>query len=306
MFGWPPQVRAALADALARPGPPDDLDRRANLLLVLMGDGQYGVRRAAFRAMARINQEKLGSVCTAWALLTEENVHPAQRPYMIDMRRRAAEAAAWLEPIPADGPVANLAFDPEPDVRETFARCRRERQERDWAGGYVRNVLAACDSASLLKAWKYGRALERVGDDETLERLEEKRRQNDLPPGVRHWLGRVIKKLRARWDEVTRSWPEPWFARRGRLERVDALVGDDEIRGQRVSCWLWQVPATDWVQWSVWGGWCVGESLPVGTQFLRVPGRQPATILVTQSLAGSQGTGPTYFTGSGPYPEPVA
>jgi hypothetical protein len=224
---------------------------------------------------------------------------------VIDLWRRAAEAAAWLEPVPADGPIATLAFDPEPDVRETFARCRRERQERDWAGGYLGHVLAVRDGNSLLKAWKFGRVLERVGDDKTLERLEEQRRQ-DLPPGVRHWLGRLIKKLRARWDEVTRSWPEPWFARRGRLERVEALVGDDAVKAKQIACWLWQVPATDLVQFSVWGGWCVGESLPVATQTLRVPGRQPATILVTQSLIGSQRTDPTYFTGSGPYPEPIA
>ena len=304
MFIWPPQMRAALADALDRPGLADDLDRRTNLLLVLMGDGQYGVRRAAFRAMARSSQEKLRSVCTAWAVLTEENVQPAVRPFMIDMRRRAAEAAAWLDWIPPNGPVANLVFDPEPDVRETFVRCQRERHERDWAEGYLGNVLAACNGVSLLKAWKYGRALERVGDDEALERLEQQRRQ-DCPPEIRHWLGRIIKKLRARWDDVTRSWPEPWFARRGRLERVDALVGADDTKAKQVSCWLWQVPAADLVQFGVWGGWCDGESLPVAMHTLRVPGRQRATILVTQSHMGSQTTGPTYFAGSGPYPEPV-
>ena len=136
------------------------------------------------------------SICTAWALLTETNVQPHERPYSIDMRRRAAEAAAWLEPAPIEGPVADLATDPEPEVRATFVRCRRERRERDWAKKYVRNVLAACEDTSLLTAWKYGRALERVGDDEALERLEE-RRPEDLPPGVRHWLGRLIKKLRS-------------------------------------------------------------------------------------------------------------
>jgi hypothetical protein len=207
--------------------------------------------------------------------------------------------------VPAEGPIASLACDPEPEVRTTFARCQRERRERDWARKYLRDVLAVCDNASLLAAWKYGRALERVGDDEALEHLEERRR-GDLPPGVRHWLGRLIKKLRARWDEVTRGWPEPWFARRGRLERVDALVGDDEVRSKRVSCWLWQVPATDLVEFSVWGGWCVEESLPTEKQTLRVPGRRLATILVTQSTWGTSGTGPTYFKGSGPYPEPAA
>jgi HEAT repeat protein len=301
MFGWPPQVRAALAEALARHPSPDDLDRCMNLLLVLMGDGQYGVRRAAFKATGRLSPDRLRSVCTAWALLTESSVQPAERPYAIDMRRRAAEAAAWLEPFPIEGPIADLASDPEPEVRATFARCRRERRERDWATVYVRNVLAACEDASVLTAWKYGRALERVGDDEALERLEQRRR-GELAPGVRHWLGRLIKKLRTRWDEVTRGWPEPWFARRGRLERVDALVGDDEARARRVSCWLWQVPPTDLVEFGVWGGWCAEESLPVEMHTLRVSGRRPATILVTTA---TRGTGPTYFTGSGPYPELV-
>jgi hypothetical protein len=244
----------------------------------------------------------LRSVCTAWALLTEANVQPPERPFVIDMRRRAAEAAAWLEPVPVEGPVADLAWDSDPEVRATFARCRRERRERDWAEAYLRPVLGVSDDRSLLAAWKYGRALERVGDDDVLERLEDRRR-NDLPPGVRHWLGSLIKKLRARWDEVTRTWPEPWFARRGRLEQVDALVGEDEKRAKQVSCWLWQVPATDLVEFSVWGGWSVAGTLPIGVQTLRVPGRRPATILVTEAIHSSEGAGPTYFSGSGPYPE---
>src|SRR5262249_11111977 len=160
---------------------------------------QYGVRRAAFRAMARISPEALHSISTAWALLTEVNAQPAERPYVIDLRRRAAEAAAWLE-LPAEGPIADLACDPEPEVRITFARCRQERLEREWTRKSLRHVLAVCDDACLLTAWKYGRALERVGDDEALERLEE-RRQGEIPPGVRHWLGSLIKKLRTRWDK---------------------------------------------------------------------------------------------------------
>ena len=304
MFGWPPQVRAALAEALARSPTPADLDRRENLLLVLMGDGQYGVRREAFRAMARINPRGLRSLCTAWALLTESNVGPLERPFVIDMRRRAAEAAAWLESVPVEGPIADLACDSEPEVRAIFVRCQRERRDRDWASVYLRQVLAANDNASLLTAWKYGRALERVGDDDALDRLEE-RRGHDVPPGVRHWIGRLIKTLRARWDDVTRSWPEPWFAQRGRLERVDARVGQDDATMKIVSCWLWQVPATDLLEFGVWGGWCVDEYLPVAMQTLRVPGRQPATILVTQASMGTGGKGPTYFKGSGPYPDPV-
>lgn len=242
----------------------------------------------------------MSSVCTAWAILTEANVQFSERPYAIDMRRRAAEAAAWLQAFPTEGPIADLAWDPEPEVRSTFERCRRERRERNWADQYLRDVLNVRDDGSLLKAWKYGRALERVGDDQVLEQLEEQRRR-DLPPGVRHWLGRLIKKLRARWDEVTRSWPEPWFARRGRLERVDALVGHGQ-EAKSASCWLWQVPPTDLVELGVWGGWCAEAFLPTEMQTLHVPGRRVATILITKTTFG---TGPTYFVGSGPYPQPV-
>jgi hypothetical protein len=215
MFSWPPQVRAALAQALTMSEPSDEVDRRVNILLVLMGDGQYGVRREAFRALARISPEGIRSFCTAWAIMTEANLQPSEEPYGIDMRRTAAEAAAWLDSPPTEGPIADLAWDPEPEVRATFERCRRERRERDWAEHYLRHVLDVQDDASLIKAWKYGRALERLGDDYVLERLEQRRRQ-DLPPSVRHWLGRLIQKVRSRWDEVTRGWPEPWVARRGR------------------------------------------------------------------------------------------
>jgi hypothetical protein len=307
MFSWPPQVREALADALTRSPMPasDDLRPRVNLLLLLTGDGQYGVRRAAFRAMARISPEELSYICAAWAQLTEANAQPGQRPYAIDIRRRAAEGAAWLAPFPTDGPIGDLACDPEPGVRETFARCRRERQERDWANEYLRYVLAACDNASLLKAWKYGRALERVGDDESLLRLEDRRREEELPPGIRYWLGLVIKKIRSRWDEVTRNWPEPWFARRGRLELVEAFVGDDEAKAKRVSCWLWMVPAADLAGIGAWGGWCAEATLPNRKQAMRVAGRRPATIIVTKAHFGSAAEGPAYFMGSGPYPEPI-
>jgi hypothetical protein len=216
------------------------------------------------------------------------------------MRRRAAEAASWLGALPFEGPVTDLASDPEPDVRETFARCQRERKERDWAAAYLQCVLEVRTEDSLLKNWRYGRALERTGDDSTLERLDEHRRLPDLPAGIRYWLGRLVKKLRTRWDEVTRKWPEPWFARRGSLEEAEGAIAETVAAKAAFHCWLWQLPASELTGVSSWGGWCPQAVLPIGLLTLRLVGRRSATILVTQAISPD---GPTYFVGSGPYPD---
>lgn len=300
MIGWPPQMRAALASALAlTPQSASPVERNA-LLTELMGDGQYGVRRAAYRAMGRIASNELRSLCAAWAFLTEKNVQPEERPSVVDLRRRAAEAAAWLESLPTEGSIPDLAYDPEPDVRTTFTRCQQERQKRDWAKQYLGHVVAVGDEESLLRVWRYGMALERIGDDDVLERLERRRSDDDVAPGIRYWLGRLIKELRKQWDEVTRSWPEPWFARRGRLEEFTGTASQEGSVAQSVRCWLWQVPADDIVSFSSWGGWCENVALPGGRCGLQADGKQSATILVTKS---NWPDGPSYFVGSGPYPE---
>jgi hypothetical protein len=300
LSGWPPQARAALAGALALTSPSVNPTQRTGLLVVLMGDGQYGVRREAYRALGKLDPDELHSLCASWASSTESSVQPADRPFVVDLRRRAAEGAAWLEAPPPEGPVADLAEDPEPEVRDTFARCQRERREREWAATCLEHVLGVRDETALLRAWRYARALERTGDDETLEQLEHHRRLPDLPPGIRNWLGRLIKKLRARWDEVTRSWPEPWFARRGSLEELEGTVKGTGGEGATVRCWVWHLPASDPIGFGTWGGWCQHTALPTGQLTLRIAGRRPATILVNRAINPG---GPTYFVGSGPYPE---
>jgi hypothetical protein len=63
---WDPEERAALADALGRADYPTPAarDGAGALLQQLMGDGQYGVRRAAYRALARHQPEQLAAVST--------------------------------------------------------------------------------------------------------------------------------------------------------------------------------------------------------------------------------------------------
>ena len=302
MFSWPPQSRSALADALAA-SPPNisSNQQRSGLLVVLMGDGQYGVRRAAYRALGRVDPTGLNSLCVSWASLTENQVLAAERPFVVDLRRRAAEGTAWLSSTQLRGVLADLESDPEPEVREAFTRCQRERREREWAQKYLQDVLAVQDEVSLLRAWRYGMALQQTGDDDVLEQLEQHRRRVKLPPGVRHWLGRLTKAIRSRWDEQTRNWPEPWFARQGRLEQVLALF-PEYAADNPVVCWLWGVAEDEPVRLS-WGGWCPDISLSAGESSLQVEGRNLSRVLVTQSIAPG---GPSYFVGNGAYPEPTA
>src|SRR5262249_28561288 len=92
--------------------------------------------------------------------------------------------------------------------------------ERLWARQYLGVVRAVKDDDGVFNARRYGRALERVGDDETEEDLTKLGLERHRPPGVRHWLSRVAKKIAERWKSVTEQWPEPWFSCRGNLEEI--------------------------------------------------------------------------------------
>jgi hypothetical protein len=81
----PPQVRAALADAIGVIPGTIATEKSINLLFVLMGDGQYGVRRAAYRALARRDPRGLLSLCTNWAGLADQH----NMDWRFDLRKPA-------------------------------------------------------------------------------------------------------------------------------------------------------------------------------------------------------------------------
>jgi hypothetical protein len=291
--GWMPQARAEFAAAVARASlPTADLQ---SVLLPLFGDGLYGVRRSAYRAMASADSNALATICESWALAKDGRD-------ATELRQRAAEAGAWL-PEPVRTPaIAALAWDPEPTVRQTFDRCNIERRERKWAAIYLEKVLAVNKESDLPATWRYGRALTKVGDDYALQQLEQRRRNRSLSPAVRHWLGRTVKRVRAHWDEVTRRWPEPWFARRGRLEEVTGVVIQGTGPEIPFRCWLWYVVDKTPIEIGTWGGWALDSALFTGSATLRILGRAPAEILVNNMSIPS---GITYFSGNGAFPATV-
>lgn len=306
---WMPEGRAALADALGRlPAGAAKGDAHGHVLRLLeglLGDSAYAVRRSAARSFSRVEPSLLAELCDRWV-----------RSGQTDLLRRAAEAAGWL-PADHQGTLDNeilrrLQTDPEPSVRTAAAAAGRSARRRVWAGQYLGHVAAAADQSngndSVLPAYRFGRALVRVGDDETIGRLADLAGARDLPPNVRHWLRRTAKELERRWRDAVRKWPEPMSPWSGALEEVDGTVA---ARGKaiptRLSLWLRRQRDPDDV--AGWGGafrW--GEPFAAlraassddGDKLsIEISGRRAATAWI--SSARSDGT--VTFVGTGPYPE---
>ena len=120
---WLPQAREAMGDALGSTGEleSDLTNLRARLLLRLAGDGQFAVRRVAFRAFTDVEPILHVYLCSSWASLKDEGA--------IELRSRAAEGAGWLGEDLFSEEVRSLAWDAELQVREAYARAMADRRD---------------------------------------------------------------------------------------------------------------------------------------------------------------------------------
>jgi hypothetical protein len=287
---WLPQARSELANTLGRllELSAASADLRFHLLIKLTGDGIYAVRRAAYRAAARCDPERLAKLIESWADWREVG---REGP-----RRRAAECAAWLFDI--SGSINSLRGDQEPGVRDAFERSMLEREERDRASNYEKHVLSVSNPDGIIAAWRYGVALSQVGDDSTIYILAERGRQG-LPAAVRFWLARVRKAVERRWNDVTTKWPEPWYARPGLLETFEGTIrAKDQV--VTVSGTLWQMQGGQPGSFNSWGGWAAASNMLTGGQELLIPGRRAAKIIIGTSHWPD---GNVVFSGNGPYPD---
>jgi hypothetical protein len=289
----PPTVRAAFADAIRIASPPED--QALTLLVPLMGAGQYGVRRAAYRA-ATAHASTLANLCQLWATTSDR--------FSVESRERAAEASAWLPSDLKTSQIEALADDHEPTVRNAYARCEVERRERVWAALYVDVVVKVKIAAEIPGAWRYGLALGKVADDAALERLERRRSEPDLPPAVQRWLSRIIKKVRKRWDDTTRRWPEPWYARGGRIEAVAGTIAGKDGREETFKGWLWQEVSGESISFTSWGGWTTHMPQMANDLILKIEGRSAAKIITSQSHISSLSRNEImHFFGQDKYPD---
>lgn len=297
---WLPDPRAALADALGEANytRPEAQDKAASLLLSLTQDGQYAVRRAAYRGLARQSESSLLAACEAWS-----------RAPSVELRRRGTEAWGWLVSVEdqADRPshlYQRFSFDPERTVRDAVKRARGEARERRWTDECLSRVrgLESDDNELLLSVSRYGQALAQVGDDTSLKILRTDLETRRLPPNVRHWLRQIAKGIGDRWRKVTRKWPDPWLPWEGAIEECEGTLATLEGQSFKVHYSLWSQPPPTPSEKHSWGGaawpvdlWDVGRT----SEFcLRLAdGRQGKAII--ENTSGNMAT----FLGQGGYPE---
>jgi hypothetical protein len=188
--------------------------RAAGQLLELVRSSHYSVRRSAYRSLHLVDSVLHERACSTWAASPE----PA-------LRQRAAEACVWLGPAEGsdiDWPaiLRPLSWDPEPTVREAAVRAREEWLRITWGSLYAAEVLSLDGGANegILSRWAYGSALTRVGNDDSLRRLEERLDESGLAPHVRTWLRHIQVETRKQWTETIKTWIGPIAEWTGSLE----------------------------------------------------------------------------------------
>jgi hypothetical protein len=302
-----PEARVAFVEALGRLHGLSDPEAtvREQLLIRLAGDGQFGVRRAASRVFAEVEPVRYEALLASWA--AGRNQDTAER------RRQAAEGTLWVRSSGALDQLRELEWDREEAVRKAYQRATDDRREAGWREFHESHVLAATAAGDVVRMWRHGWALGRLGDDRTIERLNQ-RASTDLPANVRFWVERVRKEVQGRWDDVVRKWPEPWYARRGRYEVVDGTILWADGSSTGIQAHLWVDVGDRPSGLAGWGGWGdldgstraswlkrsftrLGHG---GEDQLLIPGRAPARILVTSSLVPD---GRIVFTGNSFYPQ---
>lgn len=258
---WLSEARVSLANALgALPEAvlsPEARRHAVGMLVSLARDGNFPVRRAALRALGRLLPEQLASLCAA---LSSESSS-------VEERSLAAEAWAWLKE--GNEWRDQLAADANKKVRETVRAAAQARQRRDWASDYL-GYLVSLDhptNEEILRSWKYGNALSRAGDDETIEALRSHLENVDMASCTRFRLTSVLKEMEKRWEAVTKKWPQPMLPLPG---NVETSAGTLRCGGRAfgVTCTLWHTGSVTVDMAERWGG--VAEATDAGLEFVTV------------------------------------
>ena len=298
---WLPDSRAALADALGEASLESSTRYAAiSHLQSLTRDGQYAVRRAAYRALARQSMSALHGLCLSWSSVKSP----------VELRQRAAEACGWLDRvIDEDGSDAftglyqTLVTDREKSVRETAERTWKEWRNRLWAEKYLSIVMNVKGETNkeILDAWRYGEALVRTGDDSCIQALREHLAQGSHPPNLRYWIRQIVEDMQENWRKKTQKWPDPWFAWEGTIEEGQGKVWISENKIVEVQYSIWSQPraAPSELPKPTWGG-AISATLWLlrpGDRTIELEDGRQGKIIVT-GVSGDI----AIFVGGGPYP----
>ena len=202
-----------------------------------------------------------------------------------------------------------LGWDEERDVREIWKESLLDRRQRGWARQYLEQVLvdSKMDDEPARRAYRYSRALTKVGDDESVDRIDQFTTANDLRPHIRHWLKKTRSEIRRNWRKKMDGSSGPWSHVKGSVEDlVGEIVHSD---GKRVDAKLslWCRHRTGPSDLGEWGGIAepvAGSSLwrqSESSVEIKIPGRQSAIAHVVASR-GNPSESRLTLHGSGPYP----
>ena len=216
---WLPVARAAFADNIGKAAAQDSRlsGEAATLLLAFTRDAAYQVRRTAYRALASAEKARLRNQCEVWSLTAN-----------VEYRKRGAEAISWLTSDSYPDPsITRFGFDWDPErvVRETCKGTTPRRWRLALARKYVEALQGEClKKSGVGEAYRYARALEKLGDDETADQIREFMSQNILSSYSGHMLAQTEKAIRNNWKKETRKWPEPWAHETGIVEQANGQL----------------------------------------------------------------------------------
>ena len=206
---WLPVGRASLCEMIGAVAVrnPALREEATTCLLEFAKDASFQVRRSAFRALSKADHQQLSNLCQS-------------QTGDVEFRKRGAEACTWLPgDVYSDELIGQFGYswDEEPSVRDVFKGTIQRRYRLKLANQYLDRVLKDCQKEDgVLLTYRYGHALESLGDDETADLIQnflddhaEVTRDETLEPHVRHYLRKVQKAIRKNWKDETKKWPEP-------------------------------------------------------------------------------------------------
>jgi hypothetical protein len=220
-------------------------------LVGLQRDTYFGVRRAAFRALAQINPAFLFSIIAT--------LSHAEDP---GARMLSAEALFW---IPKSGREHKwrefhdlLLNDPVGEVRGAVGVACAAAKRRDWGATHLSQLTALenddnDDNDVIMRVWKHAEALTRTGDDEAAECLREHLACNSLAPHLRFLLVRTLNALEKNWAKVRKKWPEPMLPVQGAIESGFGQITSLGVRHD-VHYTVWREIRADPNPQFPWGG----------------------------------------------------
>ncbi len=154
----------------------------------------------------------------------------------------------------------------------------------------------------ILIAWPYGKALERLGDDQSIKELLKHIHSPELLQNTKFWLIQIIHELEKNWQKTTREWPQPWVSFDGLVQQGQGLIIDKDGKETIVYYDIWQKYAPDPAQYHYLKGIAFSPGRPFFDWLnaenirLRLEDGTEGKILITQSLNES-----FIFSSAGPF-----